>query len=504
MKNNRRDFFKTIGFMGLFYNIHNDIGKGFLDSKAYKKDKRQFREWSDNINTILENTTPLKYSRGERLPLYLWPAIDPGDLDIEEAKQLVELLDKRGVGIICSWRWDENQRLNSLNSALSIARAQKELNQHVNIDATSLLNSFFDGNEKTAHIDKNGNPFFDYSFGKDHKIGCPFTLDYRKEFIRERVESFVKKYKEEGIDVDFIYTDWEIDGPLSVNGSYKASQRCKRCVEYLGKNFSYDKFQRVIMDMRAYLQYYSYSYPVLSQFPGSLIGNYGDYPNDGYRYWYDYYEKHESWQPYKQEQNAKYRKWHNNFSRTGFTMAMPVVYTWDNIYKWYKFSNTDYRWFYNMLRVASNSLKNVTAGIPVVSFVHWNTIFIGEDRQNTEIRQMSEGSYRELLWHMLLRGNNSFFMWSEKKDFSIEVKLVHEVYSAALQYREFLEYGWPVNFDVPEEEEAIIISGLALNDKILVRRTDFGSEKKPVKILVGTKPVMVNYNPGICQVVNLN
>lgn len=139
MKNNRRDFFKTIGFMSLFYDIHNDIGKGFLDSKTYNKDKRQFREWSDNINTILENTTPLKYSRGERLPLYLWPAIDPGDLDMEEAKQLVELLDKRGVGIICSWRWDENQRLNSLNSALSIARAQKELNQHVNIDATSLM-----------------------------------------------------------------------------------------------------------------------------------------------------------------------------------------------------------------------------------------------------------------------------------------------------------------------------------------------------------------------------
>ena len=65
--------------------------------------------------------------------------------------------------------------------------------------------------------------------------------------------------------------------------------------------------------MRSYLQNYSYSAPVLSQFPDALVGNYAVYPNDGYRYWYDYFEYYVDGQPYKADQHAKYRKWYNDF-----------------------------------------------------------------------------------------------------------------------------------------------------------------------------------------------
>ncbi len=500
MKNDRRDFLRKAGLSGAYLAIskmlpaHPENVK-FSDLGGGRSDK-----WPDNIQTILDNTRPLKYPRGNRLPLYLWPAIDPGELGQEAAEQLVGLLNQRGIAIICSWNIKDIK--GSLARGLSIARAQKKLGQHVNIDGTSLLSSFFNGDGRTAHIDKNGNPFFDNSFGEGQKMGCPFAIDFRKKEIRERVELFVKSYKEEGIDVDFIFTDWEIDGPIDVNGAFAASKRCARCTKQLGEGFTFTKFQKVIREMRAYLQHYSYSEPVLSKFPRALVGNYSDYPNDGYRYWYDYFEHYESWQPYKADQHAKYRKWYDNFPATGFTVAMPVVYTWSDIYKWYDFKNIDYRWFYNMLLVASNGGENTPRRIPVISFVHWNTIFEGKGA-DPAVKQMSADCYQELLWHMLLRGTDSFFMWSGKKDFPEEVRLVHEVYALAQQYGDFLDHGWPVTYNVPAYP-GTVVSGLALGNKVLVRRTDFGTDNMPAKILVGTKLIKVDYAPGVCQVIDMD
>jgi hypothetical protein len=456
-------------------------------------------EWSENIKIVLDNTTHLKYDRGNRLPLYLWPAIDPGVLNPDAAEQLVAELNKRGVGLVCSWNSKDSSNL--IPRCLTVARAQKKLGQRVNIQATDLMNSFFNGDELTAHIDENGKPFFDNSFGP-HKMGCPFAIDFRKKEIRERFEYFVKKYKDQGLPVDFIFTDWEIDGPLEVNRAFEASKRCARCCKYLGKNFTFEEFQKTLREMRSYLQNYAYSTPVLRQFPHALVGNYAIYPNDGYRYWYDYFEYWVEGQPFKPDQRAKYRKWYNDFPATGYTYAMPVCYNWDPSYNWYDFNNKDYRWFYNMLLVASNAGKSTPQNIPIISFVHWNTVFI-TGKADTAVKQMSKESYQELLWHMLLRGTDTFFLWAEKEEFPEEVRLVHEVYAAAQQYGEFLEHGVPITYDVPDSP-GTVISGLAMGDSVLVRRTDFGTNHDPVEILAGTKHITVGYSPGLCRIIALD
>lgn len=498
MKNDRRNFLKMVGLSGVSLAITGNI-PAYAKEVQYSGHDDKKVIWPENIQTILDNTEPLKYSRGKRLPLYLWPAIDPGKLDDNIAEQLVQLLDKRGIGIICSWDFKDVE--SSLSKALPVACAQKKLGQRINIDATSLLNSFYDGDTRTAHLDGNGQPFFDDSFGKGHKMGCPFAIDFRKDEIRKRVEFFAKKYKAEGIDVDFIYTDWEIDGPITSNGAYEASKKCTRCTKHLGEGFTYEQFQKTMQTMRAYLQYDTYSKPVLSHFPKALVGNYGDYRGDGYRYWYDYFEHYQPWQPYKADQNAKYRKWYNNFQYTGFTFAMPVVYTWGDIYDWYDFKDISYRWFYNMLLVASNAGKSANRDFPVISFVHWTTFFLGKVKYDPAL-QMSGESYQELLWHMLLRKTDTFFMYSGKKDFPKETKLVHEVYAAAQEYGEFLENGWPINYEVPQYP-GVVISGLACDGKVLVRRTDFGTDHAPVKILAGIKEITVSYTPGLCQIIEM-
>ena len=86
-----------------------------------------------------------------------------------------------------------------------------------------------------------------------------------------------------------------------------------------------------------------------------------------------------------------------------------------------------------------------------------------------------EAAVRELLWHLLLRGHDTFFLWCVASELPREIALMHEVYAAALEHRGFLERGTPVNFDVPARPGPVV-SGLRLGGRVLVRRTDFGAE----------------------------
>lgn len=76
--------------------------------------------------------------------------------------------------------------------------------------------------------DQDGQPFYDDSFG-EQKMGCPFALDFRYPAIKEQVEYFLRGYKAAGIGVDFIFADWEIDGPIEWNDAWANSKKCRRC-----------------------------------------------------------------------------------------------------------------------------------------------------------------------------------------------------------------------------------------------------------------------------------
>ncbi|HOI45402.1 MAG TPA: hypothetical protein PLX50_07310, partial [Candidatus Aminicenantes bacterium] len=460
------------------------------------RDSAKTYPWSERMQLVLDTAKPLDYPRGGRLPLYLWPAMDPGDLSAADAERLVMESERRGVGIVCSWTPGEREAC--LKRSLAIARAQKKLGTPVNIDATRLLYSFFDGDIRTAHVDASGNAFFDESFGKGHKMGCPFTLDLKKDGIRERVEWYVSAYKKEGIDVDFIWADWEIDGPIEFNRAHEASKKCVRCREKIPGIDNFLAFQKSLRDIRSDLQRYCYASPVLEAFPRALVGNYAVYPHDGYRYWYDYFEEYEEGQPFIAEQNAKYRLWHNDFPGTGYTFAMPVVYPWARLFGWYDFDIPDYRWFYNMLRVASNAAKNTPACVPIISFVHWHMIDAEKYKASAPV-PFSEKMYRELLWHMLLRGTDAFYMWCGAAEYADEVRILHEVWAAAQKYGEFLDKGVPVAFDAPKRP-GTVVSALRLGNRVLVRRTDFAGGKDAVTLNVGGKTMDIPPIPETCRV----
>lgn len=466
------------------------------------EEQRNTSAWSPRVQTVLDVTKPLEFDRGRRLPLYLWPAMNPGNLDDRTAERLVRQLNTRGIGLISSW--SPKRREETLSRGLTIAGAQKRCGLRVNVNATACLHHFFNGDPRTAHVDRQGKPFWDDSFNvgsRKHKMGCPFALDFRKDPVRRQVEFFARAYEDAGLEIDFIFVDWEIDGPIEFNRAYEASKRCSRCRTNVKNIDDFLAFQKALRQIRSELQRYAYATPIKSRFPGALVGNYAVYPHNGYRYWYDYFEYYVQRQPCMTDQRAKYRRWYHEFPETGYTCAMPVVYTWYPTYRWYDFANSDYRWFYNMLLVASNAGRHTPSNVPVISFVHWHTTAPPEN-PDPKVKQFSREAYQELLWHMLLRGADTFFLWCPRDEDSEEVRLVHQVYAAAQQYGAFLEKGTPVSFHVPQKPGPVV-SGLRVGNRVLVRRTDFDDSSKPATVSVAGQVLSVSPAPGRCRILPL-
>jgi hypothetical protein len=155
-----------------------------------------------------------------------------------------------------------------------------------------------------------------------------------------------------------------------------------------------------------------------------------------------------------------------------------------------------------MLLVASNAGKNTPSGIRIVSFVHWHMIDAEKYKASDPV-QFSEKMYRELLWHMLLRGTDAFYMWCGSREYADEVRLLHEVWAAALKYGEFLDKCVPVTFDIPKRP-GTVVSGLRLGDRVLVRRTDFTAGAGAVTLRVGGKTIEIPPFPETCRIYTLH
>jgi len=449
----------------------------------------------DLIQKVIDATKPLSFPRGERLPLYIWPASDPSVDDEAKCESLLKQLDARGISAFASWSAGDKEK--SLDKALKIAKLQKKLGLEVAVNASSPMYAFFNGDERTAHIDKEGKPFFDDSFGNP-KMGCPFALDFRIDPMRERMESFLEAYKKAGIDIDFIFADWEIDGPIEWNDAWGSSKDCKRCRENIPQIDDFKEFQKSLRTIRSELQRKVFAEPALKRFPKARVANYGVYPDGGERYWFDYFETLTQGEPFRAEQKAQYRSWYPEFAPSKYSCAMPVVYTWYRIYKWYDFANEDYRWFYNMMLTVDDSGKHTAENIPSIPFVHWHTT--APPAKAKPVKQMSERAYQELLWHALLRNHDSFFLWCENSELEKEAQLLHEVYAASLEYSDFLLHGKPMVYDLPSKPGSVV-SAISLENKLLVRRTDFEPNDSLIAIEVNGKKIKIPPAPGKCQII---
>jgi hypothetical protein len=228
--------------------------------------------------SIIKTTPPLSSPRGERLPLFLWPAQglgapeEPNDGEMKEIESLLRDLDSRGIAAIANWCPKDSR---ALRRALGLGRIQKRLGLPIAINATACTYAFFNGDESTAHVDERGKSFFDSSFTRERKMGCPFAIDFRLAEMRRRIEEPAKAYKEAGLEIYLVYADWEVDGPIEWNGAWAASRRCRRCRERVPDLENFSVFQAALRKKRSEMQKAMLAEPVLAHFPRALVGNYG-------------------------------------------------------------------------------------------------------------------------------------------------------------------------------------------------------------------------------------
>ena len=434
------------------------------------------------LDTVLQNTKPLTHPRGRRLPLYVWRLMSanvPGKQS--ELEAMLRRLNERGIAFAATWSPRPQSRVTSLAGGFRIASAQRKLGLEVNVNVNACLHRFFNGQLKTAHVSADGDekPFFDLSFVKNIKMGCPFAAGHRYPAIREQIEYFARAYQAKGVDIHFAFADWEIDGPIEWNGAWSHSKRCTRCRKHVADIDDFTQFQSALRKVRCDMQKRVYADPLKARFPKVLVGNYAVYPHDGWRYWYDWFEEFTPGAPHTLDHRARHRKWFHEFPTTGYTCAMPVVYAWRPSYAWTDFDNADYHWFYFMLKAASNAGKHTPANTPVISFV--SCLGALSYARNAPEKPFSVGKYQDLLWHMLLRGTDAFFVYSGRDQLAEELTPVHRVYAAALEYADFLNKGKPVCFETPSQPGPVV-SAVKLGNRALVYRTDFDNTKKPVRL----------------------
>ncbi len=448
----------------------------------------------DPLTVILENTKPLEIPRGKRLPLLVWTAEYPPNADDAELERIIRELDARGISLLTRWRSSQFEK--SVAFALRVAAIQKKLGIPVAVAAENdTINGFCDGSPGTGHVGADGKPFFDDTF-MVWKAGCPFTMAARYDAMKAKLEPFLKKYKEAGAPLDFWTADFEFDGPDEWNTSWEKSKKCTVCqakIKELDSNFT--AFQTAVRTVRTEMQADVFSKTIKAYFPDARFGVYGMNPNDGFRYWWDFFEKKDAIPgvAYKQDQGGVYRPWAQEFEASGYTVAMPVIYS---LYNPYKFKNEEYGWFYNMLLEYSGSAKHTPDAVAQVPFVHWSVT------APNGMTPLSESKYKELLWHLLLRRANGFCMWCTPEQMAKNIVPLQQVYAESQPFRTFLDHGTPITFDVPNQP-GTVVSGLKLGKRLLVRRTDFEANANAAVLKVDDKTVKVESAPGACQVIEL-
>ena len=445
------------------------------------------------VEIVLHETKPLQHPRGTRLPLYFWTPEFSEKTDDAELESEIKELDARGISLFARWRASKLGA--SAAFAIRIAKLEKKLGIPVSvIGENDTTNGFCDSSPAVAHKDSDGKPFFDTSFF--WKPGCPFCMSTRYEPMKAKLEPFLKKYQENGVPLDLWTADFEFDGPIEWNAGWATAKKCALCREKI-KNLDTDfpAFQTAVRTVRTEMQNEVFSKTIKKYFPDARIGVYGMNPHDGYRYWWDFFEKQTliDGVAYKNDQGGVYRPWAKEFEGSGYTMAMPVIYS---LYNPYTFKNGEYGWFYNMLLEYSSAAKNTPANVALVPFVHWSIT------APKGLTPLSEQKYEELLWHLLLRRCDSFCMWCTAEQTAKAAVPVQKVYAESLQYGDFLNKGTPITFDVPAQP-GTVISGLKLGNRVLVRRTDFEGNAEPVATVIEQKTIQVPAKAGACQIIDL-
>jgi hypothetical protein len=425
---------------------------GVLYPKRRSPESKKF-SWYE---TVLEKIPRLKHDRGSRWPLITWEGFST---EPQEPNYYQQLLAR---GLAQHIRIDPKM----ISTALAI--------QHAGSPVIAM-----EGGGGPFPASLAGDPsvwahqFDDGYKPEEYARPCP-SLHAGWAKFADKLRDTLRQFKQKGVQIDAVWMDWEND-PLYGADRYEQALHCKRCREILphktldsSKHFM-DYTTRKFYDLfGAY-----YAAPVLEFYPKCSVTNWLAQPSTP-----------EDPQP----------GWSDN---PGHVQMPPLVTAWNPTaygaasWIWKSRSKDDRRdqehvdqvYTNLLLRQCSLTGKLSARWAPEKESIPWVNRWVSEPPE-LAYPVMTRERYREVLRHVWLRGVAAMQVFNPRmkgfEDMALpEVEDAAAVYDDMLAFREFLDNGQVLTYEVPRaQDDGVIWSGLRLKNRAVVRVFKQGGGKK--------------------------
>jgi len=413
----------------------------------------------DWLETLTGSLPTLAHERGRRWPLVIWDGVGFEPLAPRQARALLE----RGIA----------QHLRLRAPDIAAARVLEEVGAPVILmegeggawpydtvgrDAAWRL-QFPDGAEVPRHW---------------RRLADPTRLaGWRRarDLTRERLE----RYQARGIEVDAVWLDYEgallYDDYEAVRASTAASHLHPGL---LASERRYRKYRRVhwLSRLSRYL-----AAPVRRVYPGASVTN---------------------WVVMLSSATHPVLSWtdwrHPPSPPLFFTDTNPIAYGIDTYFHqaWpagHAITRESVDRFYThlLLRQVSRDARNRARRRPDMGAVVWVARWVPDD-SDRGAPVMSRAAYREALRHIWLRGAGAMQVFNPLREgyerYAVEeVVDAQQVYDEMLEYRQFLDEGEVMHFEIPDNRTpGVLWSGLRRDDRAVVRVTSLGAASRRLRI----------------------
>ena len=454
----RREFCRT-GFAALLASRAGPAEEkrnGVLYPKRIAPETGKF-SWYE---AVLERIPRLKHDRGSRWPLITWEGFSN---EPQEPKYYRQLLDR---GLAQHIRLD----LKMIDTALAIQRAGSPVIVMEGVSGAFPASLAGDPPAWAHQLDDGYKP-------KEYVRPCPsIHLGWAK--FADNLRGSLRQFSEKGIRIDAVWTDWEND-PLYGPDRYEQAQHCKRCREILPRKALATSDRFMDYTARKFYELFGayYAAPVLEFYPKCSITNWLAQPSTP-----------EEPQP----------GWKGNRGRIHMP---PMVTAWNptayGAASWvWKSRNPDDKrdqqhvdqlYTNLLLRQVSLTGRLGERWAPEKESIPWITRWVSEPPE-LEFPVMSRERYREVLRHLWLRGVAGMQIFSPRmkgyEDMALpEVEDAVAAYDEMLAFREFLEDGEVLTYEIPrEQDDGVVWSGMRLADRAVLRLFKQGTGKERLTV----------------------
>lgn len=396
---------------------------------------------------VLKKIPRLKHARGSRWPLITWEnfSIEP-----QRPQFYRELLDR---GLADHIRLDPAL----ISTALAIQAAGSPV-------------IVMEGNGGTYPADMAGKPEewahqFDAGYKPQEAVHpCP-SIHVGWARFADKLRGILRQFKEKGVRVDAVWADWEND-PLYGSNRYEQALHCKRCRALISRRalssagLFMDYTTRTFYDLfGAY-----YAAPILEFYPKCSVTN---------------------WLAQPSTPEQRQRDWTGDFAHI---QMPPLVTAWNPSaygaasWVWEGRSKASQRdqehvdqvYTAVLLRQVSLTAKLGARWAPEKESIPWIARWVTEPPV-LEYPLLTRERYREALRHLWLRGVAGMQIFNPRTSGfeNMAVKEIEDavaIYDEMLAYREFLQEGKILNYDVPHPgADDVLWSGLRLGNRAVVR-----------------------------------